>query len=236
MHFSRLITAIVTALLMALTSGCVSYRIGVSGFSDAAYSGGRSYWLLPSQEGVSTDDLEFKEYAVYLRRGLAQAGFTEAASYEQADLGLFVSYGIGGTREHQYSYSLPIYGQTGGGTYNFSGTTYSRYGSTTTHGTIYQQPQYGIVGAQRVSGTSVTHLRHLLVDAVDLKIHRNDKKAVSVWRTEVLSRGSSSDLRQVFPVMVAAATPHFGKNTQKQIILEISEGDKRLQRIREGDK
>jgi hypothetical protein len=232
----RFTTATQLALLCALLSGCVgtSYHVGVSGFTDPAYTGGRSYWLLPGMKGLAADDLEFREYAGYLRRGLSQSGFTEAPSFEQADLAIFVSYGVGDTREQNYSYSLPIYGQTGGGTYDFSGTTYSGTGAATTYGTIYQQPQYGIVGSQQISGTQVTHLRHLLVDALDLKAYRTDKKAVSVWRTQVLSRGTSADLRHVFPVLVVAATPHFGKNTKERVVLDISEGDKRLQQLRSG--
>ncbi len=153
------------------------------------------------------NDLEFREYANYLRRGLSQSGFIESPSLDQADLAIFVGYGIGDTKEHAYSYSLPVYGQTGGGTYNFSATTYSGYGSATTYGTASQMPQYGVVGSQQISGTAITHLRYLFVDARDMRAFRNEKKAVSVWRTDVMSRGTSGDLRSVFPVLVAAAAP-----------------------------
>src|SRR6266576_4968353 len=89
-------------LACAILSGCVgtSYRVGVSGFTDPNYAGGSSYWLLSGKEGVTVNDLEFREYASYLRRGLGQGGFTESASLDQADLAIFVGYGIGDTKEH----------------------------------------------------------------------------------------------------------------------------------------
>lgn len=144
-NLKLLATAAFLVALCALLSGCVGYTVGVSGFTDPAYAGGHSYWLLPGKKGVTDDDLEFREYGVHVRRGLSQAGFTESSTIEQADLVIFLSYGIGDTKEHNHSYSLPIYGQTGGGTASFRGTTYSGYGSATTYGTIYQQPQFGVV-------------------------------------------------------------------------------------------
>lgn len=223
------------ALLVGVVlSGCVShrYRIAVNGFSDPKYAGGHSYWLLSGKDGVSMNDLEFREYAAYLRRCLAQAGYSESATLDQADLAIFVSYGIGDAKEQAYSYSMPVYGQTGGGTYNFSGTTYSDYGAATTYGTATQTPQYGVVGSEQFSGTTLTYLRYLFVDVFDMKALRNEKKKIPVWRTDVMSRGRNDDLRGVFPVLVAAATPHFGKNTKKQVVVDISEGDKQVQQIK----
>ena len=231
-HSKCFMAATLALLAGMMLSGCISYRIAVNGFSDPKYAGGHSYWLLSGKDGVTVDDLEFREYAAYLRRGLGQAGYSESATLDQADLAIFVSYGIGDAKEQAYSYSMPVYGQTGGGTYNFSGTTYSGYGSATTYGTVTQTPQYGVVGSEQFSGTTLTYLRYLSVDALDMKALRNEKKTVSVWRTDVMSRGRSGDLRSVFPVLVAAATPHFGKDTKKQVVVDISEGDKRVEQIK----
>ncbi len=227
------IAAIIALLVGVVLSGCVShrYRIAVNGFSDPKYAGGHSYWLLSGKDGVTVDDLEFREYAAYLRRGLAQAGYSESATLDQADLAIFVSYGIGDAKEQACSYSMPVYGQTGGGLYHFSGSTYSDYGTATTYGTATHTPQYGVVGSEQFSGTTLTYLRYLSVDVFDMKALRNEKKKIPVWRMDVMSRGRSDDLRSAFPVLVAAATPHFGKNTKKQIVVDISGGDKQVQQI-----
>ncbi|MDD5138635.1 MAG: hypothetical protein PHY43_00060 [Verrucomicrobiales bacterium] len=230
-HFTTAILALLAGIVL---SGCTSYRIAVNGFNDPKYAGGHSYWLLSGEDGVTVDDLEFREYAAFLRRGLAQAGYSESVTPDQADLAIFVSYGIGDAKAQAYSYSTPIYGQTGGGTYNFSGTTYSSYGSAMTYGTATQTPQYGVVGAQQFSGSTITFLRYLSLDVFDMKALQNEKKKVPVWRTDVMSRGTSGDLRSVFPVLVAAATPHFGENTKKQVVVDISEGNKQVQQIKAG--
>jgi hypothetical protein len=65
-----------------------------------------------------------------------------------------------------------------------------------------------------------------------MKALQNEKKKIPVWRTDVMSRGRNDDLRSVFPVLVAAATPHFGKNTKRQVIVDISDGDKQVQQIK----
>jgi hypothetical protein len=233
-HGKCFAAAMFTLLIGVMLSGCAghSYRVGVSGFSDPNHASGHSYCLLSGKDGVTVDDLEFREYAGYLRRGLGQAGFSEATNLDEADLAIFVSYGIGDAKEQAYSYSLPVYGQTGGGSYNYSGTTYSAYGSATTYGTMTQTPQYGVVGSQQFYGSTLTYLRYLTVDALDMKTLRNEKKTVSIWRTDVMSRGTSGDLRGVIPVMVAAATPNFGKNTKKQIVIDITDADKRVQQIK----
>jgi hypothetical protein len=222
-----------TVLCLALV-GCATRRfaLGVSGFSDGTYAGGRTYWLMSGNSNVATSDFEFREYAGYIRRGLSQENFVEATSFEFADLAIFVSYGIGDSKDQNFSYSLPVYGQTGGGTYTYSGTVSSRYGTSTTRGTAYQQPSYGVVGSQQFSGNYTTHLRRLVVEAIDLRVYRTENKSVSVWRTEVMSRGESGDLRLVFPVLVVAAAPHFGRNTGQQILMEIPESDERIQRMR----
>ena len=227
-------TTILLGLFCVFLSGCVGlhYSVSVSGFNDPTFTGGRTYWLLSGKKDVTTDDLEFREFASYLRSGLNQAGFMEAPGFDRADLAVFISYGSGNAKEHNYSYSLPIYGQTGGGTYNFSGTTFSGSSTATTYGTIQQQPQYGVVGSQQISGTEINYLRYLVVDVLDAKKFQLEKKVVPVWKTEVSSWGRVDDIRYAMPPLVVAATPYFGKNTKQRLFFNINVGDKRLQLLR----
>ena len=233
MNLKRFIIATLLLSFCISVTGCKYARVGVSGFSNSAYTGGKAYWLLPGNRGVTANDLEFQEYAAQLRLALNRVGFKAATNFDLADVGIFVTYGVGDPIENQYSYSLPVYGQTGGGTYNFSANTYSGYGSATTHGTIQQQPQYGVIGLQQVSGSTISYLRYLNLDAIDLRSYRGNNETVSAWRTDILSRGSRSDFRVVFPILVIAATPYFGKNTHKQITVDVQLHDKRLREFEE---
>ena len=70
------------------------------------------------------------------------------------------------------------------------------------------------------------------LDAVDLDEYRKAEKEVQLWKTTVTSNGSSGDLRQVFPILVAASKPYIGSNTGKKLKVMLSEGDKRVTEIK----
>ena len=178
-------------------------------------------------------DLEFREYSEYLHRALALKGFVPATSVDDADIAIFVRYGLGDPRSESYSYSIPTYGQTGGGTTTYSGTTYGSGGSTYSSGTITQAPTYGVTGVQTYSGTRTSYFRFLTLDAIDLSQYEEGKDIVPAWKTTVTSRGSSSDLRRVFPVLVGASQEHIGTNTGKQVTVELTETDARVKQVRE---
>jgi len=53
-----------------------------------------------------------------------------------------------------------------------------------------------------------------------------------VWRTVVTSRGTSNDLREVFPVLVAASQPYISTNTGKQVKVILNENDRAVIEIK----
>jgi hypothetical protein len=57
----------------------------------------------------------------------------------------------------------------------------------------------------------------MILDAYEIRKHNAENKGEQIWRTEVLSTGSTGDLRMVFPALVAAATPYLGTSTTRQI-------------------
>ena len=77
-----------------------------------------------------------------------------------------------------------------------------------------------------------TFFRFLILDAVDLEEYRQSEKVIEVWRTTVTSKGSSGDLRRVFPVLVGAAKSYIGTNTGKQIDITLTEQDERVLEIK----
>jgi hypothetical protein len=48
----------------------------------------------------------------------------------------------------------------------------------------------------------------------------------------VVSVGSSGDLREILPVMVAAAEPYWGADTGKAVLVSLQEGDERIGSVR----
>ncbi len=220
---------------MLVLTGCATtqpqFSVKVDSISGGA-SAKTSYILLPGEKDAKADDLQFKEYAAYVNRALVKHGFTPANSFQDANVAIFLMYGIGDPKEHQYTYSIPTWGQTGVSSSYTTGTlnTYGGYGSYS--GTTTYTPTYGITGSTTHSGTYTTYFRFLVLDAIDLEEYRISEKEVQLWKTTVTSSGSSGDLRRVFPILVAASQEYIGKNTGQKVEINLYETDERVTEIK----
>jgi hypothetical protein len=216
-----------------LLVGCATkFYVSVDSISAPEASLKKKYILLPGLKDIEPSDLQFKEYAGYVEKALTSMGFARTDSIEDANVAIFVVYGIGDPQEHQYIYSLPVWGQTGISSSTTYGTlsTYGGYGSY--YGTTTYTPKYGITGYTTHTGNYTTYFRFFILDAVDLEEYKRSQKVVQLWQTTVTSTGSSGDLRRVFPVLVAAAKPYIGANTGKQVEVTLTENDKAVVEIR----
>jgi hypothetical protein len=187
-----------------------------------------SYILLPGNKDTKAEDLQFKEYAAYVNRALIRQGFEPADSFEKANVAIFLVYGIGDPQEHQYSYSIPTWGQTGVSSSSTTGTvrSYGGYGSYS--GTTTYTPTYGVTGSTTHTDSYTTYFRFMVLDAVDLDEYKKSKKEVQLWKTTVTSSGSSGDLRRIFPILVAASQQYVGKNTGQKVEVNLHEEDQRV--------
>ena len=68
----------------------------------------------------------------------------------------------------------------------------------------------------------------MFIEAVDIPTYRSKKKVVQVWKTGIVSVGSSGDLRRVFPVMIGAASSYLGTNTGEIRTVNLYEDDPRV--------
>lgn len=192
----------------------------------------RRYVLMPGDKDISPEDLQFKEYATYVNHALWKQGFSPASSLEDANVVIFLMYGIGDPQEHQYSYSIPTWGQTGVASSYTSGSFrgfggYGSYSGTTTY-----TPIYGVTGSQTYSGNYTTYFRFLILEAIDLDEYKRSEREIQLWKTTVTSSGSSEDLRRVFPILVAASQEYIGKNTGRKVEVSLYETDKRVVEIK----
>lgn len=228
---------------LALLSGCVrpqKIHVSVSALAAPESDSARLYVLLPVAEGVKPSDLQFQEYATYLRRALQFAGFEEAGKSEDADLLIGMSYSVSEPKEHTYTYSIPHWGQTGisssttYGTANTLGTlNRGRYSGTTSYqGTTYYQPRYGVTGYSTGVGTFVTYTRALALVGFDAKVAREGGEPKEYWRLTAISVGNSGDLRAIFPFLAAAARPYLGKATDAAVETQFAMDDERVAEIR----
>jgi hypothetical protein len=225
-------------VIALVTAGCATtvqtpdFNVGVNAF--ARPDGGKTgtYILLPAEDGVGIDDLQFLEFSTYVERALSTHGFQKAEGFDSADLAIFVAYGIGDPAEHTYSYNLPVWGQTGvassrtTGNVNVSGNA-ATYSETTTN-----TPQYGVKGYTSQVGTYTTFTRHAFFTAYDLSQFRLNGTEKVVWETRIASTGSSGDLRRVFPVLVAAGAPYIATSTGQIIDVTLKETDQSVLEVK----
>lgn len=214
--------------LLFLLSSCATtqqFMVGVNSFSRTSNCAPKTFIIMPGNKNTDVNDLEFQEYCIYVERALINNGLTKENDGNEADIIVFLAYGIGEPEEHGYTYSIPVFGQTGVSSSNTTGNIIA-FGNTGMYSakTTYT-PQYGITGFRTGQGSYTTFSRYIYLSAYDLVGYRSSKKAIIVWDTRIASIGSSGDLRRVFPVMIAASIDYIGKNTKGIKEITLTEED-----------
>lgn len=225
----RTIHSLCVIALVGLIANCAStkpantkptYVVSIDAINSDEAIGKKRYILLSGAKDVKESDLQFKEYANYVKSSLVSNGFIHVDNIEEADIGIFLVYGIGDPQERQYIYTVPTWGRTGTSS------------STVIGNTVFHTPSYGITGYTAQTDTYTTYFRYLGLEAIDFKVYKQSEKIVQLWKTTVTSLGSSGDLRVVFPIMVAASGSYFGDNTGKKVDMAITEDDERVTKIK----
>lgn len=206
--------------------------MSVNSFSSPNANLYRSYVVLPLEQRVQASDLEFQEYAGYLRKALAQRGLAEARTFEEASLAIFLGYGVGEPREHVYSYSVPVWGQTGVSASHTTTQAYDFGGFTTANSRTTYQPSYGVTGYRQEVGSYTTFSRYAIVSAVDVGQYKERQAIAEVWKTTIVSVGESGDLRAAMPFMVSGATAFLAESSGGYVPRSIPVDDPHVQWLR----
>lgn len=169
---------------------------------------------------IDKHSLLHKEYQSYIELVLKDNGIRVVESNKKANCVINIDYGISDPKETSYIDSVPIYGQTGYSSSNTYGNvnSYGSYNATTTY-----SPAYGVTGYRPVSRNMVTYTRHLSLDA-----RKKDGKE-QLWMVNALSSGSSGDLREVFPYLVAGIEQRVKLSTTQYEEFSFFEDDPKVQ-------
>lgn len=152
-------------------------------------------------------------------------GAKEINDKKKADMCILVTYGIS-DESYIETVPFPIWGQTGissiNTTSNTSGSAYgsasrignSVYGSvqgnSSTNTTTRVNPSYGITGYSSVDRKVTVFRRVLNIYAYD---NTQTNEATMLWKTNIISDGRSSDLRNVLPAMAFCGVGYLGKSS-----------------------
>jgi len=217
--------AVFVIFLQACATGRYSepeFIINIDSISSENYVHNKKYILLPGTKEVSPRDLQFQEYANYLIRVLHPKGY-RLSSVEDADLVIFLQYGIGEPEEYTKNFVVPIFGQTGIASSHLYGNT-SFIGNTANFsGTAINTPRYGVRGFVPSRREYVLYNRYVSITAFDRRAFAESEEVIQVWETSITSRGASDDLRRVFPIMIATAFPYISENTGQKVKLRVKE-------------
>ena len=231
-------TKIISILFgLILLTGCTTYRsfnVSVDSICTSSAQEKKAYILLPGNKDDKINDLQFQEFAAYTENALNAQGFKKASSIDDAEVAILLYYGISDPQFYEYTYSLPIYGQTGVSSSTTSGMV-NLFGRSVTYSenTNYT-PSYGVVGSSTHVGTGVVFARYMVISGVDLEQFKKTGKiedAQEIWSTKANSVGASGDLREIFPILLVASQKHIANNTGKQVSYSIQEDEELSQKV-----
>ena len=229
---------LIVLLLCLGLGGCatvpivLTFEISVDSINNNEVLVQKSCVVTSGLKEVPTEDLQFKEYATYVKRALTLKGYILSEDMQTADIVVFLGYGIGEPKEYNFSYAVPIFGQTGISSANTMGNAFFSGNSANLRSTTTYTPTYGVVGSGTRSGTFVTYTRQISLVAYDMKFYRETKKEKQLWKTEIISTGYMGDLRYVFPMMIGAASKYIGENTGKKVDIAMREDSKEVLEIK----
>jgi len=222
---------ILLGLIPSCTLGPPPFAVAIDALVSRSVGEQRSYILLPGNESVTWDDLQFQEFANYLDRALLARNFVSAENPQEAELAIVLSYGVDAPVTTQESYSRAIWGQTGFHRI-YVPSRHSEGEHYREESCYYYTPIYGVTGYRQGVRSITTFLQHAMIVAYDPQDLQESARPVELWRVTMSSAGTRGDLRQSFPVMLAAALPYLAANSGQQIELEIYEDDAVVQMLK----
>ena len=213
----RILVRIIPIILLGMfLSSCQSVQSEVSSFSVITQiTQGEPFFVLPNDKQSSS--AEFTQYANSISRRLERKGWYRVYEPNKAKYVVLIDYGVAGSQTGIAS--MPVYGQTGGGTTSYSGTfnTYgSNYGNSygTYSGSAYTMPTWGVVGSQTYSYTY--YQRYFQLRVIDTITD------TAVYETKAASDGSSSTFGAVAECIFDMALADFPlqSNSKTSVLMD----------------
>ncbi|GHT15550.1 hypothetical protein AGMMS4956_15750 [Bacteroidia bacterium] len=186
---------------------------------------GKTFYIESGNQNISSDDVEFREYANYVSISLRLQGAIETQKKKKADMCILINYGIS-DESYTETIPFPIWGQTGISSINTTSNTSgyasgsamrignSVYGSASgnsrTNTNTSVDYSYGVTGYMPIDRRVTLFRRVLNIYAYD---NQRTSEAKMLWKTNLVSDGNSSDLRKRLPYMAYTAWGQMGKSS-----------------------
>jgi hypothetical protein len=177
---------------------------------------GKTFCFAPGDGQVGS--LEYKTYSRIIAKKLSAHGWVESDS--GADYLIHFSYAIGDGKN--IAGSMPIIGQTGGGTGYVSGNVRTTGGRSASYtATTYTPPTFGEVGQINYNYTNYTRTLSLAV-ADAKKILESKGMDGIIFEANVRSTGRSGSVAEIMPTMIEALFKEFPGKSGKTKRVDLS--------------
>jgi hypothetical protein len=237
----------ISLLCLLCLCGCRAYDVEVNAWTDGSNISSQPYCIVAAAADMVPSDLQFAQYAAWVKLGLAERGYTET-SLEKAQTLIAMAYGMNGPYAASYVSAMgatpTVTGAAGYSSANAGGATSVSAsvagdaddppaGGATSAGVsvahvnrMHGEPVFvgGYYGSYYNGYTSSVFVRFLHLAAYDnVGGHRGAQR----WRVDITSSGTENDLRSIMPFLVAAAYNYIGTDTEHQLDMTITAKDPR---------
>lgn len=200
-----------------------------------------TYVLAPGNAAISVDSANFKKYSAQVERVLAHRDLQRLPHDQLADADMIVvlDYFVSDPIVTAYSQTQPMFQTQGQG-----GMDDGAVGEGPVEASDGLEPyvpeklpEPSFAGKETYRFPRTTYSRELSLRAISFAWDGQDVKSVSstgnLWTLMVQTVGSSPDLDEVLPVMVAAADPYIATHSDQTIKKKMNGTDKRIKAVSE---
>ncbi len=212
------------------------YYVSISSSANAEVETARSYELVPMDSAISRTDADFVEYASYVEHALAEKGLTHAAPGAQPDMLILLRYGTDEPKKQVRAKTTADFDHVA---MNAQGAEFSSAASSSGAGSasISSASRAGptthfAIGSDIGPKTYTTYTHFILLDGYLVDPARDAGNWQKAFETDIGSTGTSGDLHQVFPYMIAATLDVIAASTDGVFQTVISDSDERLNFVR----
>lgn len=228
----KLVLFIFIAVMMASCSTTKTIVMQIDSIGRDAVPGKRDYIFVPTDSSIKTGDLRFEKYTGYIEKVLSRKGYRKVSAAEDANIIVYVMYGVGEPQEHQYAYRVPVFGLVPSKPKSpppppFGHNPpppYPPYPPIRSY-----NPTFGIIGSSTHYETYTTYFRYCKIEAFDFDLLRENNTERQLWSTIITSTGRDSDLRQIMPYLISGAEDYIATDTGRKIEIQVEIDDEEIQ-------
>lgn len=208
---------------LALGGCATTHRVQVDALAHPTLAPAKRTYAFASsaKAGQQPGDLRTNEVLRQVGQALAGRGF-RAVPDGEAELKIFVDFGVGDPVTRAYTFTTPIYAEVGGRYSTRTRETKDADGKTrSTVEEVYIPGNYVRVGTDITTNSVTTYRKHLRLSARLREAGVKPEAGREVWTITAVMDDQEGDLRAALPLLTAAIGPHFATDTGQAIVVEL---------------